>query len=133
MTASELAEFKEKAKTFAASPENITFDAGKRLEVFLAVQGGEVGKKSFGKRVKGDVSTVFGRQAIQKKVQAATAGKSGKSKLKMLDSIFGEGLVGLAQADKLLAAKYVIMSCEGILCFSVRWVSTLISFRCSAI
>jgi hypothetical protein len=119
VTASDLADFKNKAKAFAASPENILFDAGKRLEIFLAVQGGEVGKKSFGSRAKGDISTVFGRQAIQEKVQAAMAGKSAKSKLKLLTSVLGEGLVGLTQTDKLLAAKYVIMSCEGMLCSPV--------------
>lgn len=113
VTSSDLADFKDAATSFATCPENVTFDVAKRLEVFVSIQGGGVGKKSFGTRVKGDLTTLYGRQAILAKVQAATLGKNEKSKLNLLDSIFGVGLVGLTQTDKLLAAKQVIMLCEG--------------------
>ncbi|TVY34122.1 Nucleolar pre-ribosomal-associated protein [Lachnellula occidentalis] len=114
VTPSDLAGFKDAAISFASQPENTTFAVGKRLDVFMSIQAGEVGKSNFGTRVKGDLTTVYGREAIMAKVQAATSAKSEKSKLKLLDSIFGEGLVGLTQTDKLLAAQHVIMSCEDV-------------------
>lgn len=132
VNASEVADVKDKAKTFVASSDNTTFDVGKRLESFLAVHEGEIIKKKFGNKLKGDLSTVSGRQAVFDKVQTATAGKKGKTKLKLLDSVFGEGLVGLTELERLLAARQVIVSCEGIL-LALQSVSIADMVRCTAI
>jgi nucleolar pre-ribosomal-associated protein 2 len=59
-----------------------------------------------------DITTVLGRQSIREKTLASTTGKEKQEKLKLLDSIFGPGLVGLTQLDKLQAARQVIVSIE---------------------
>ena len=106
---SRLAAFEDDAKTFCASVPDTELHIGKRLETFLAVHGPEVIDE---KLLVGDISTVIGRQSITQTAVASVIGSDKQTKLKLLDSIFGLGLIGLGQLDKLFAARQVIISIE---------------------
>ncbi len=106
---SKLAALEDDAKAFCTSVQDTELQIGKRLETFLAVHGPDVIEE---KLLAGDVSTVNGRQSITQKTIASMIGKDKQTKLKLLDSIFGPGLIGLGRLDKLLAARQVIISIE---------------------
>jgi nucleolar pre-ribosomal-associated protein 2 len=106
---SKVAELGNDATAFCASVQDTELHIGKRLETFMAVHGSTVIEEEL---LSGDVSTITGRQSITQKTVAAMVGKDKQGKLKLLDSIFGPGLVGLGKLDKLLAARQVIMSTE---------------------
>jgi hypothetical protein len=61
----------------------------------------------------GDIKTRYGRQSIILKSNSLTA-KDNKYKLGLLDSIFGLDRQGIQFPDKLLAARQIIVSLEGI-------------------
>jgi nucleolar pre-ribosomal-associated protein 2 len=106
---SKLAELEDDAKAFCASVQGSEVDIGRRLETFMAIHRSNViGEELLG----GDISTVNGRQSIKEKTLASTVGKNKQEKLKLLESIFGPGLVGLTRLDKLLAAQQVIILIE---------------------
>jgi nucleolar pre-ribosomal-associated protein 2 len=108
---SKLVELEDEAKAFYSSAEDTELHIGKRLETFMMVHGPNiVGEELLG----GDVLTMIGRQSIARKTLASTTGKDKQAKLKLLDSIFGLGLVGLTRLDRLLAARQVIISIEDI-------------------
>jgi hypothetical protein len=109
----ELDDFKGEFRAFAARCDEVTFEVARKLETFMAVHGGGAAKKSFGAKLRGDVSTVSGRQALLEKTRAATAGRVGEGRLKLLGAILREELDGLELLDKLLAAREVIKACEG--------------------
>jgi nucleolar pre-ribosomal-associated protein 2 len=106
---SKLAALEDDAKAFCTSVQDTELQIGKRLETFLAVHGPDVIEE---KLLAGDVSTVNGRQSITQTTIASMIGKDKQTKLKLLDSIFGPGLIGLVRLDKLLAARQVIISIE---------------------
>lgn len=106
---SKVAELGDDATAFCASVQDTELHTGKRLETFMAVHGSSVIDEEL---LVGDVSTVIGRQSITQKTVASMVGKDKQAKLKLLDSIFGPGLVGLKKLDKLLAARQVIISIE---------------------
>jgi nucleolar pre-ribosomal-associated protein 2 len=106
---SKVAELVDDAKAFCSLVQDTELHIGKRLETFLAVHGPNIIEEEL---LEGDVSTVNGRQSITQKVLASVNSKDKLDKLKLLDSIFGPGLVGLSRLDKLLAARQVIISME---------------------
>jgi nucleolar pre-ribosomal-associated protein 2 len=106
---SKVAELVNDAKAFCSWVQDTELHIGKRLETFLAVHGPNIIEEEL---LEGDVSTVNGRQSITQKVLASVNSKDKLDKLKLLDSIFGPGLVGLSRLDKLLAARQVIVSME---------------------
>jgi nucleolar pre-ribosomal-associated protein 2 len=106
---SKLAGLEDDAKAFCLLTQDTQLHIEKRLETFFAVHGSDVIEEEL---LGGDVSTVNGREAITQKTVASMTGKDKQAKLKLLDSIFGPGLVGLARLDKLLAARQVIISIE---------------------
>lgn len=106
---SKVAELGDDATAFCSSVQDTELHIGKRLETFMAVHGSSVIDEEL---LVGDVSTLTGRQSITQKTVAAMVGKDKLAKLKLLDSIFGPGLVSLKRLDKLLAARQVIMSIE---------------------
>lgn len=106
---SKLSELEDDAKAFCASVQDTELRIGKRLETFMAIHGPNVISEDL---LGGDITTVLSRQSIREKTLASTTGKEKQERLKLLDSIFGPGLVGLTQLDKLLAAQQVIVSIE---------------------
>jgi len=106
---SKLATVKDDAKAFCTSVQDNELQIGKRLETFLAVHGPDTIDE---KLLVGDVSTVIGRQSINQTTIASMVGSDKQMKLKLLDSIFGPGFIGLGRLDKLLAARQVIVSIE---------------------
>jgi len=114
---SEVSELREDATVFAASDKS-ELNVGVRLETFIftAIYGSSTGLVSevdVNTELVGDIKTTYGRQAIVQKAKALAFGGN-EQQLKLLDSLFGPGLIGLACADKLLAARQVIISLEGI-------------------
>jgi nucleolar pre-ribosomal-associated protein 2 len=108
---SKLAKLEGDAKAFCSVVQDSELHIGKRLETFMAVHRADlIGEELLG----GDVSTVIGRQSITQETVASMTGKDKQAKLKLLDSIFGPGLVGLSRLDKLLAARQVIISIKDI-------------------
>jgi nucleolar pre-ribosomal-associated protein 2 len=106
---SKLSELEDDAKAFCTSVQDTELHIGKRLETFMAIYGPNVISEDL---LADDITTVLGRQSIREKTLASTTGKEKQEKLKLLDSIFGPGLVGLTQLDKLQAARQVIVSIE---------------------
>jgi hypothetical protein len=106
-------DFKGEFRNFSARCDEVSFEVARKCETFMAVHGGGAIKKRFGTKLRGDVSTLSGRQALLEKTRAATAGRVEEGKLKLLGDILGEDLDGLEQLDKLLAASEVIKACEG--------------------
>jgi nucleolar pre-ribosomal-associated protein 2 len=115
--ASEISELREDVTAFAASDKS-ELSVGVRLKTFIftTIYGsstGLVNEVDVDAELAGDVKTTCGRQAIVQKAKALAFGDN-EQKLKLLDSIFGPGLIGLTCADKLLAARQVIISLEGM-------------------
>jgi nucleolar pre-ribosomal-associated protein 2 len=106
-----LAKLEDDAKAFCSVVQDSELHIGKRLETFMAVHRADAIEEEL---LGGDVSTVIGRQSITQKTVASTTSKDKRAKLKLLDSIFGPGLVGLSRLDKLLAARQVIISIKDI-------------------
>jgi len=111
--ASHLEDYDGEFRMFAKSCDEVTFDVARKMETFMAVRGGMAAKKNFGAKLRGDVSTLYGRQALLEKARAATVEKDEPAKLKLLGKMIGEDLVALTQLDKLLAVREVIKICEG--------------------
>jgi nucleolar pre-ribosomal-associated protein 2 len=102
----------------AAASDKSELSVGVRLKTFIftTIYGsstGLVNEVDVDAELAGDVKTTCGRQAIVQKAKALAFGDN-EQKLKLLDSIFGPGLIGLTCADKLLAARQVIISLEGM-------------------
>ncbi|QSZ29781.1 hypothetical protein DSL72_004298 [Monilinia vaccinii-corymbosi] len=60
------------------------------------------------------VNSSAGRAGIKKKMETVTSGMDNTEKLQLVEHLFGEGLIGLTQLDKLVAVKYVIGACDNI-------------------
>jgi hypothetical protein len=87
-------------------------ELGKRFELFLTEHYPGVFGEPPKRLLKGDVTTVTGREAIRRKSMAMTKRMTELEKLQLVTDLLEE--VGDAQAlDKLLALKHVIASCEG--------------------
>ncbi|KAH6672915.1 Urb2/Npa2 family-domain-containing protein [Halenospora varia] len=115
VTSLELQALEERAKTLAnseSSKANDVLETGNRLDTFMTTHSEVIRLEDFGEQIHGNISTVYGRQSILEKVRAATSGKVEESKLLLLHSIFGAGFANMHHLDKLLAARYVIASCE---------------------
>jgi len=113
LESSKLVELENDAKAFSDSFQG-ELQIGKRLDTFIITHKPKIVDKKLEAQLGGDVSTVYGRQSILEKTWSAIVGKSKQEKLKLLKSIFGRELVGLERLDKLLAAREVIKSIEGI-------------------
>ncbi|KAG9239698.1 Urb2/Npa2 family-domain-containing protein [Amylocarpus encephaloides] len=81
-------------------------EAEKRLETLLAAGGDDPLDQ-----LTGDVSTLYGRQELLKKTQAAFVGKDQTDKLKFLNSIISPRDKSLPRLDQLMVARQVILSC----------------------
>lgn len=115
VTSTELQVIGEKAKKLAnleSSKAGDVLETRNRLNTFMTTHSESIRLENVGERIQGDISTIYGRQSILENVRAATSGKDEKSKLLLLHSIFGTGLANMHHLDKLLAARYVIASCE---------------------
>lgn len=110
-----LAKSLDDAKLSIASLAETDLELAARLETFITVLSHNADGDFFDAEMKGDTSTIYGRQGILQKAAALTAGKCEQEKLQLLKSTFGENFVGLAQLDKLLAASHIISSCKGLL------------------
>lgn len=112
MDASRLARMSDRAKSFASTLVDTDPEVGKRVQTFVDMHSQNDADDDHEVQLAGDVSTVYGRQSIREKTRVATAGKDGKQKLRLLESLLTPD--GLTQLDKLLAARHVIMSIEGM-------------------
>lgn len=113
--ASQVLDLKEDAAIYAKS--NTELEVGVRLETFIftVIHGTSikvVSEIEVDTELSGDVMTVCGRRALSEKARALATSDS-EQKLKLLSSIFKPDLTGLRCADKLLAAREVIISIDG--------------------
>ncbi|KAF7956452.1 hypothetical protein EAE96_003793 [Botrytis aclada] len=60
------------------------------------------------------INTSAGRAGIKKKMETITSDMDNAEKLKLVQRLLGEELIGLTQLDKLLALKYVIGACDNV-------------------
>ena len=112
---SELANLVDAAKSFTASLDQADIDVGKRLDTFMATHSRSAELKVTDSEFGGDPSTVYGRQTIKETVQAIVTGKNQYQKLDLLNSILQDGAGGLLRLGSVLAVRYIIMACEGLL------------------
>lgn len=116
-----LAELTDDAKSFIASLPETEHELVARLETFMTVYSRDTDGELLDTELKGDTLTIYGRQGIFANSMALTAGKSQQEKLNLLKSTFGKDLVGLSQLDKLLAARCIISTCNGLLMLPPRF------------
>lgn len=94
------------------SLKELNSELGKRLELFMTEHYPAVFGEPPKRLLKGDVTTIAGREAIRRKAMAMTKRMTEPEKLQLVTDLLEE--VGAANAlDKLLALKHVIASCEG--------------------
>ncbi|KAF4636308.1 hypothetical protein G7Y89_g1788 [Cudoniella acicularis] len=102
VASSELTALKEKADLLTTSESfmaDSVLETGRRLETFFTTHSEDIQNPDFGDKVQGDLSTIYGRQSILEKVRVATASKTEKEKLLLLDSLFGVNLSNLSDLD----------------------------------
>lgn len=115
VTISELAGLQEPAKVLTQSASFMSDDeleTGKKLENFMTTHSVGLEDDDMVSLAQGNISTVYGRQAISEKVHAALVGKDQSSKVALLNSLF-ESDFESAQLDRLLALRHLIAACEG--------------------
>ena len=112
-----LAELTDDAESFIASLPETEREVASRLETFMSVHARDDDGDLLDTELKGDTSTISGRQGIVDKVNALIIGKDEEDKLELLKSLFGEDSVGLSQLDRLLAARHIISTCKGLSAF----------------
>ena len=115
VTPSELAPFKSSASAIVSYEKFMAddmFEIGKRLQTFMAAYS-EHENNPIITPITGDTSTAYGRQSILERTRAAVAGKEQTHKFNILTSLLASDPEDLGRLDKLLAAREVIMSCDG--------------------
>jgi hypothetical protein len=92
--------------------KELNSELGKRLELFMTEHYPAVFGEPPKRLLKGDITTIAGREVIRRKAVAMTKRMTEPEKLQLVTDLLEE--VGDAQAlDKLLALKHVIANCEG--------------------
>lgn len=109
-----LAKLASDAKSCVTSLTEADDEIASRLETFIAVHARDADGELLDTELKGDSSTIYGRQETIGKATALVTGKSQQDKLDLLQSTFGDDSAGLSQLDKLLAARYIISTCKGL-------------------
>lgn len=102
-------ELADDARNFIASLKGMQQEVTSKLETLLSPHLSDSSLKS-----EGEIATVYGRQSIKEKMQALALGKDQVGKLELLRSISGPPSPPLVQLDRLLAARSLIISCEGM-------------------
>jgi hypothetical protein len=119
----------DEVKSCIGSLAEMESEVASRLENFVSVHARDEDNDLLDTGLKGDTSTIYGRQGILDKTKALIAGKDQDDKLELLKELFREDLTGLAELDTLLAAKHIIASCRGLLVSMIPKLK-LMSFRC---
>lgn len=101
-------------KSFIGSLTEAESEVASRLESFISVHARDEDGDLLDTGLKGDTSTIYGRQGILDKARALITGKDQDDRLELLKELFGEDLIGLSRLDTLLAAKHIIATCRGL-------------------
>jgi nucleolar pre-ribosomal-associated protein 2 len=109
-----LAALTDDVKSFIASMAGEDAELASRLETFMAVHGCGVDGEQFGVDLTGDTSIIFGRRGLLDKTNALVATMSQQEKLDLLKSMLVNDVIGTSRLDKVLAARYIIVSCKGL-------------------
>lgn len=98
------------AKTFAASLDGTDEDLVRRLEGFISKYTLSADSGVVETQLEGDVTTLYGRQALAEKTNEFIKSKDDCQKLALLHSSLSKDW---AQLDKIWAVRQIIISCEG--------------------
>jgi nucleolar pre-ribosomal-associated protein 2 len=108
---SKRAELRESAKSFTDVANDSEINVGMRLDLLIASHAVKTSDIELCNQLEGDISTVYGRQSIVEKTQAALNGAENQRKLALLESVLNDS--DCIQLDKLLAARLIVLSTEG--------------------
>lgn len=109
---SKSAELTDDLNTLLASLSESQTEFATRLQTFIFAHAEEA-RKALPDSFNGDVSTIYGRHSINQNVNTRIVGKSHSEKLAILKSICEAASLPLVKLDQLLAARQLIISCEG--------------------
>jgi nucleolar pre-ribosomal-associated protein 2 len=108
---SRLAKVFDEAKSFIASLDRTDIDIGRRLETFISIFTMSIDAEVVDSQFGGDISTVYGRQAIAEKTHQFIRLMDQHQKLELLSSLLESNWTEL---DKLWAIRHLIIGCEGL-------------------
>ena len=112
VTSADVAKLASAVESFTASYDNA--DIKMRLDTFMYVRAAPAETGIVASQLGGNISTLYGRQAISEKVHALIAERNQAEKLEVIKYAFGDDLTGLT-LDKLQAVRHLVMACEGLL------------------
>jgi nucleolar pre-ribosomal-associated protein 2 len=101
------------ARPFAASLKDSGTDLVRRLESLISISTLSPNVPAVESQLEGDISTVYGRQALAERTCEFIKLKDQRQKLALLQSSL-EQKWSWTQLDKLWAVRHMIISCEGL-------------------
>jgi hypothetical protein len=116
----DLEETKEDAQSFISIVRDLDADLSVRVETFFLEHSVGAISDSPSNLLGGDLSSSSGRRAIQKMAVAMTEDMTEKYKLRLLNELLDDAFGDASKLDKLLAARHVIVACEGTLFCSLE-------------
>lgn len=105
------------AEAFAASLDGTDMEVARRLETLISIFTLSADAGAAESQLQGDISTVYGRQALAERTREFIKTKDQRQKLVLLQSSLQKRW-SWTQLDKLWTVRQIIISCEG-LCSSI--------------